>query len=253
MMLIAVGALVYTCSAAAAGPDYLRGGIGLHQAAETVFLDSDCSSTSPAALYGCGTGGDGAPRRSIGDIEKPAAWHLGVGWQLRPALRLEAQADYRARHAFAGRANFLAPGRRQEVAAEISSTTAMLAAYVDLPALGVPRLGPFAPFAGAGLGIARTRIGEMRMTFPATTTVVPGDRHAAAAWMVSGGVSAKLGGSMTLDLAWRYDEVREIRTGEGQGWVIWRNGRREPLQLDLAHTQAELRRHGLRLSFRYSF
>ena len=39
---------------------YLRAGIGFDRPAETRFMDKDCSSVSPAALYGCGTGGDGA-------------------------------------------------------------------------------------------------------------------------------------------------------------------------------------------------
>ena len=47
---------------------YLRAGIGFDRPAETRFMDKDCSSVSPAALYGCGTGGDGAPLRSLGDF-----------------------------------------------------------------------------------------------------------------------------------------------------------------------------------------
>ena len=35
---------------------YLRAGIGFDRPAETRFMDKDCSSVSPAALYGCGTG-----------------------------------------------------------------------------------------------------------------------------------------------------------------------------------------------------
>ena len=47
---------------------YLRAGIGFDRPAETRFMDKDCSSVSPAALYGCGTGGDGAPLRSLGEF-----------------------------------------------------------------------------------------------------------------------------------------------------------------------------------------
>ena len=45
--------------APAAGDFYLRGGIGFDRPVETVFTDRDCASTAPAALYGCGLGGDG--------------------------------------------------------------------------------------------------------------------------------------------------------------------------------------------------
>ncbi|MCY4499492.1 MAG: hypothetical protein OXC14_19690, partial [Rhodospirillaceae bacterium] len=49
---------------ALAGDFYLRGGIGLDRSDRTAFSDTDCSSTAPAALYGCGAGDDGAPYRS---------------------------------------------------------------------------------------------------------------------------------------------------------------------------------------------
>ena len=96
--------------------------------------------------------------------------HRKCGWRCWPST---------AQHlAFDGRANFLATARRQSVVAKLSSLTAMVAAYVDLPGLGLPRLGPLEPFVGAGVGAARTWVGERRMTFPATTTIVHGRRAA---------------------------------------------------------------------------
>ena len=56
---------------------YLRAGAGIERAADTRFTDEDCASTSPAALYGCGTGGDGAPYRSAGDFGTATALELG--------------------------------------------------------------------------------------------------------------------------------------------------------------------------------
>ncbi len=53
---------------------------------------------------------------------------------------------------------FLQTQGRQEVSARLSSLSGMFAAYVDLPQLGLPRLGPFSPFIGAvetDEGIAR--------------------------------------------------------------------------------------------------
>ena len=57
----------------------------------------------------------------------------------------------------------------------------------------------------------------------------------------------------TLDFAWRYSDLGEVRTGQGEGRVIWRDGSRDPLQLNLAQTRARLRTHGIRLSVRYAF
>ena len=58
---------------------YLRAGIDLSRPA-----DADCASLVPAALYGCGVGGDGAPRRSLGDVGTVAGVELGLGtpWRL---------------------------------------------------------------------------------------------------------------------------------------------------------------------------
>ena len=140
--------------AAAGGDRYLRAGVGVGRPAETTFADRDCSSTTPAALYGCGQGSDGAPYRSRGDFGTARALEVGLGYAVAPAARLEVLADYRPRFAFEGRANFLEPDRRQSVAAKLSSLSGMLVGYVDLPGLGLPRLGPF-----IGVGAVRTWIG----------------------------------------------------------------------------------------------
>ena len=98
---------------------------------------------SPAALYGCGRGGDGAHYRSLGDFGTSAALEVGLGYAAAPApaVRLEVLVEYRPRFAFEGRANFLEPGRRQSVAADLPSLSGMLAAYVNLAAPGLPKLG----------------------------------------------------------------------------------------------------------------
>ena len=248
--LIAAGTWIGTASA---GDLYVRAGAGLDRPAGTAFTDLDCSSASPSALYGCGRGGDGAPYRSVGDFETAAVLELGLGYAAAPAVRLEVVAEYRPRFTFEGRANFLETGRRQSVAADLSSLSAMLAVYVDLTGLGVPRAGSLEPFVGAGVGAVHTRIGETRMTFPRTTTVVPGAGRTDAAWMLTAGFAVPLGEGTALDLAWRYTDLGAVRTGRGPGRVVWRDGSREPRALDLAATRAKLRSHGLRLSLRYAF
>ena len=70
--------------------------------------------------------------------------------------------------------------------------------------------------------------------------------------MVTAGVATALSERTTLDLAWRYTDLGAIHTGRGEGRVVWRDGSREPLPLDLAATRAKLRSHGLRLSLRYA-
>ena len=170
-----------------------------------------------------------------------------------PAARLEVLVEYRPRFSFEGHANFLEPSRRQSVAADLSALTGMVAGYVDLPGLGLPKIGPFGPFIGAGVGVVRTRIGQTRMTFPRTRTIVPGASRVGLAWMLTAGVAVALGERATLDLAWRYSDLGEVHTGRGEGRVVWRDGSREPRPLDLAATRANLASHGLLLSVRYAF
>ena len=67
---------------------YLRAGIGFDRPAETRFMDNDCSSVSPAALYGCGTGGDGVALRSLGDFGTVAGVEFGIGHILTRATRV---------------------------------------------------------------------------------------------------------------------------------------------------------------------
>ncbi len=237
---------------AVAGDTYLRGGIGVDRPGTTAFADTDCSSAVPAALYGCGTGGDGASLRSAGDFGTVPAVELGLGY-VTGALRFEVLVEYRPDFTFEGSANFLAPDRRQEVSAKLSSVSGMLAAFVDLASFGLSDSAAARPFVGAGIGAARTRIGTTVMTFPATSTIVPGGDRTGLAWMATAGVGIALDERVTFDLALRYSDLGEVRTPRGPGRVVWRDGRREPLPLDLAPTTARLRGYGLRLSVRYAF
>ena len=253
-----VGAWVVLAAAMSTGATaaedlYLRAGIGLDRPTETEFRDKNCEIVSPVPLYGCGPAPDGAPYRSVGDFGTEAAFEAGLGATVMPAVRIEAFVEYRPRLAFSGRANFLAPERRQSVSVDLSVLSAMVAAYADLPALGLPRLGPFDPFLGAGVGVARIATDETRMTFPATTTHVPGESRSGFAWMVTAGVATALSESATLDLSWRYSDLGTAETGTGGGRVVWRDGSREPVLLDQAASEAPLRSHGLRLSLRYAF
>ena len=252
VQLVAVLTLLFSCFAAA-GDIYLRTGAGLDSSAETVFKDRDCMNTSPAALYGCDIGGDEAPLRSVGDFETSGVFELGLGYKVSPKHRFELLVENRSHLEFHGRANFLATDRRQSVAADLSSLSAMAVVYVDFPNPNLTGLGAFEPFIGLGIGAARTRIGETRMTFPRTTTVVPGGSETEFAWMLTAGVAVPLKKGATLDFALHYSDLGDVRTGQGEGRVIWRDGSRDPLLLNLDQTRARLRTHGIRLSIRFEF
>ena len=122
-----------------------------------------------------------------------------------------------------------------------------------MAALRLPKSGPLAPFIDAGVGAVHTRIGKMTMTFPATTTRMPGGSRMGLAWLATAGVAASLDQRVSLDLVWRYSDLGDVRTPGRLGRVVWRGGSREPLPLDLAPTKARLKGHGVRLSLRYAF
>ena len=232
---------------------YFRAGILFDRPKETRFLDPDCGSTSPDALYGCGEGPGGMPRSSVGDFGTTSGFEIGLGYPVEPALRLEALLQFHPGISFAGRANFLEPSRRQDVSADLSTLSGLLVAYVDLSEAGLPRLGPLQPFVGAGGGLSRIEIDDTRMEFPKTRTIVPGGRRTNLAWMMTAGVAVPVGKRAMLDFAWRYSDYGTVETGRAKGRVVWRDGNRLPLELDLAETRAELRGHGLAVSLRYPF
>ena len=76
---LAVAAVMWlTSGMAIAGDVYLPGGIGLDRPGEAIFADIECAATMPAALYGCGTGGDATPLRSVEDFGKKLSAPDGV-------------------------------------------------------------------------------------------------------------------------------------------------------------------------------
>ena len=234
---------------------YLRAGIGFDLPTETVFRDKvNCASTEPAALYGCGLGGDGAPYRSVGDFSTATGFEVGIGGTVAPAVRMEAIVEYRPRLAFSGRANFLAPERatvrggrpRPYCPGWLPPTLTFRHWACRSSARSIPSWEQ----ASASPGF---RTGETQMMFARTTTHVPSGHRTGLAWMVTVGVATTLGKSTTLEVAWRYNDLGTVETGTGGGQVVWRDGSREPIPLDLAPTEARLRSHGLRLSVRYLF
>ena len=224
--LIVAAVWVFSGTTARADDFYLRAGGGLDGSEETRFKDKSCSSTSPAALYGCGTGKDGAPTSTLGDFGTMAGFELGIGRAVAPALRLEAVFQHRPSFSFKGRANFVQTTARQSVSADLSSLSGMIAAYVDLPQLGLRKLGPFSPFIGGGAGVSRIDIGETRMEFPKTATIVPGGQRIGFARMLTAGVGIALTGTVILDLAYRYTNSGAAETGRATGRIEWHDGSR---------------------------
>ena len=229
-------------------PFYLRAGVNLDLSSKTRFGDKDCLSTSPAALYGCGKGNNGTTLGTQGDFESAAGVEVGLGIAATPKLRLETSIAYRPRFTFEGSANFVQTSADQSVTADLWSISGMVAAYMDLSAYG-----PFSLFAGSGAGLHYVDLSNFRMTFPNTETIVPDGRNVDLAVLLTAGLATSLSDDITLDLAWRYVDWGIAETGRATGEVVWKDGRREPLEIDLAETRAMLKGQGFRASLRYAF
>ena len=201
---------------------HYRGGIVFDLSEETRFVDVDCTSQNPAALYGCGEGIDGEPLGAAGDFGSTPGLEIGVGRGLASVLRFEAVAQYRPGLSFRGRSNFVQTRGIQAASAELSSLSGLLAAYLEWPGRG-------GPFVGGGAGLSRVAIGETRLRFRQTETFVPGAQvGSASVWMVTAGVSVGMGPCFLLDLAWRYTESGPVETDRGAGRIVWRDGSHDP-------------------------
>ena len=168
-----LAALLLSPVSACAEGFYVRAALGVDWTRETRFRDVDPTRDAVAALYGAGTGTDGKPTQTVGDFGGGAGFSLGLGRVLSPALRLEAALSYRPKLAFEGDANYRRTPGRQSVTADLSTTSAILTAWLDLPQIGGLR-----PFIGLGGSLSYARIGRTLLRFPglSQTTTVPGGR-----------------------------------------------------------------------------
>ena len=254
-ILLAAIVLAVALPDAALSQTYFRGGILLDQPHDTRLRDKDCSSRD--RLFGCKTGNDDAQEGSVVDFETMTGWEVGIGYAMIPALRLEAAVQYRPDFSFEGQANLdnemlLAVGAEQDVSAELSVWSGLLAAYLDI-SLPVLQFTPVTPFVGAGAGLSRIEIKDLRMESPIQSVIVPGDHQVSFSWMLTLGVGVSLA-RWTIDAAWRYTDHGDIETAAGIGRRVCRIAScRLPEELPLDPTVGELKSEGFTLSVRYSF
>ena len=170
-----------------------------------------------------------------------------------PACDLKPPVNFRPSFSFEGRHNYNLRDPRT-VSADATSLSGMLSAYLDLSHLGVSRLGRFSPFVGAGVGISRIELDDMRVDFPITFVMLPGGSRTNFTWMLTAGLATPLGERTTLDLAWRHTDAGTVETGRGTGRTICRSeGCNLASDYHVPETRADLKSHGLHLSLRYAF
>jgi opacity protein-like surface antigen len=126
---------------------YGRLGAGVAWPQTDGFRDGNCTSTQPAALFGCGAGNDGRRLGATGGFNPALAVDGALGYRFNRWIRAEALVSWLPDLEFQGQSNFRgAAGSNQPVNGAVSSVAGFGVAYVDLP-----RVGEVRPFLGAGM------------------------------------------------------------------------------------------------------
>ena len=233
----------------------VRLGIGAAFSEDAAFSDENCASVDPAAYFGCGIGSDGRPFGAYGDFGSSVLIDAGLGVWLQDWLRAEATVSYRPDLGFDGVANFSnVPNNTEPVRSDMESLSVMATGYVYPAPLLALDLGPVNPFVSAGLGVAYNHTSAMDYEFPTlgpgSATITQGGSHTDFAWSVGAGLDVDIAEDWVLSLAYRYSDLGEVVTDQGDILVI-----RPPREftIPVGETMAPLRLHEVFVSLRYAF
>ncbi len=231
------------------GP-YLRLGGGLDWSDPSRFRDQgSCSGTTPPALFGCGAGQNGRSLQAAGSFGQTPVLDGALGYRFTPWLRAEALLSWRPQLAYSGQSNFLGAGPSQPVNGAVESLAGFAVAYVDLP-----RVAGVRPFLGAGIGGARNHLDGVTYRFPSiaakASTTTAGGSSSGFAYLLTAGVAVPLSERLSVDLAYRFSDLGQVRSRTGSATIVRPRGTRS---LTIAGTEADLQTQGLEVSLRYAF
>ena len=232
----------------ARGP-YLRLGAGVQWPESSALRDQRCSSTSPPALFGCGSGDDGRSLGAYGGFDQAPVVDAAIGYRWTSWLRTEALLNWSPQLNVSAQSNFLGAGSNQPVSASGNGLAGFGVLYVDGPSLATVR-----PFIGAGLGAARTSLSDVTYRFPAISsdavTVTSGGRSTSFAYLLTAGVSIPLSERLDLDLAYRWTDFGTVKTNAGSAKIVRPAGRSN---LEIAGTEIDLQSQAVLASLRFRF
>lgn len=221
VLLLVLPFVVYATPLLADGP-FLRLGLGIENTETARFRDRDCSL--PNSVFGCGTGVDQFGRGARGDLGSPVPVALGVGYEMGPHSRLEVTVFRRQLKldADGNLQEFI--GLPQDVSGEGHSTAGLFIMSWDLSST---RLRPFLSVGG---GIARNSIGSVDIAAPVfgpgTSAVVRGGGDSNFAWTAGGGLSLWISPMVSLDATFRWTDLGQIETDDGEAVVTGPTGQR---------------------------
>ncbi|MEN6624437.1 MAG: outer membrane beta-barrel protein [Smithella sp.] len=237
-----------------AGDWYVRGTLGYEWSRDANFSDSDCTSTSPPALFGCRNGSDGQSIGAYGDFGHFPVAEAAIGRQLLPWLRADLALAYRFNMEYEGNSNFLSAGSNQPVSAKADSMSGMVNLFVDINGfLPGKKLWRFQPYVGGGFGLAYNRINQMTFLFPENRgahkiSIIPSGDRKDFAFMLAVGTGVILTEHLILDIAYRYFDLGYAGTSSGN-----MNMDTIPAGIAINSIEARLQTHGPALGLRYYF
>ena len=132
-----------------------------------------------------------------------------IGYRVHPKVRAELALGYRGGFELDDADAHVPP---TSFRGDIRSLSVMLNGYYDFDAAG-----PWKPFLSAGLGYARNKLRTVSATNPGAGTgnlanfSLAGDTEDSFAWSVGFGASYSYGNSVTLEIAYRYVDLGNIK------------------------------------------
>ena len=170
-----------------------------------------------------------------------------------------------------GNTNYRTSGARQPSEATLDTWQLLLAGFHDFPGWEIAPGRRARPFLGAGIGIAGYRLGGYVQRFPEPDdpqgplrrspggeipfTALPGGSGRNFTWMLTAGIAIPIGGSIHLDLNYRYTDAGEIRTDVGDIAIVRyrEDGTRNEIPVRIDETAADYRTHAVLAALRVEF
>jgi opacity protein-like surface antigen len=252
LLLIGQAAALLFAFPGYAGSWYLRGSLGYEWSCTADFSDRNSLSTSPPALFGYVTGSDGRPIGAYGDFGKFPGFEIAAGRNVLPWLRADLSLCYRPDMDYRGHANFAGVPGQQPVRSEAHSLGLLGNVFLELAPLLNMSSSRLRPYVGGGLGITCNRLDRMIYEFPGLTnhkvSITPAGEKNDFTFMLTAGTGIVLSDRVILDIAYRYADLGQMRTDQGNMYM-----NNLPGGIVIGETLTRLRCHGITLGIRYSF
>jgi len=181
--------------------------------------------------------------RLKGDSGSSPFYQAGVGFRFSRWFRADVTASYLPTLKFSGTDNI---GFGSVNNGQLHSGAALVNAYFDLPPM-LTIFGPFVqPYFNVGVGAARNHMGSFFSTFPGIAGTIGPHTQTSAAVAFGLGTAISLGRNSAIDIAYRFMDLGEVRTGSA---VTSASG----VTTGISPIKAELFANVLTLGFRFGF